>query len=110
MKRPKSPFTGTFLQASADPSFQSRVVVVGHCKDEDSFPLVARPDFSRTEYSCRCAVMNPFQFSKDMEQNWGSGGVPPAVCFELGADDALDVFEEDKAGLAFGDAAQDGRE
>ena len=29
MNRSNNPFTGTFLQASADPSFQSRVVVVG---------------------------------------------------------------------------------
>jgi hypothetical protein len=107
MKRPSSPFTGTFLQEAAVPSFQSLVVVVGHCEDEDALALVAGTDFSRTEYSRRCSVMNPFQLSNDVEQNGRSGWIAPSITFELGADDSLDVFKEDEAGLALCDAAQD---
>jgi hypothetical protein len=28
------------------------VVIVGHCEDEDTFPLVRRADFCRREQSC----------------------------------------------------------
>jgi len=45
-----------------------------------------------------------------MEQNGGPGGVFPAVAAELGGDDSLDVFEEDKGGLAALDSLEDGGE
>lgn len=79
-------------------------------EDEGAFALVARPDFSRTEYSCRCPVTHALQFSEDMEQNGRSSGVAPSVAFELGTDDSLDVFKEHETGSALGDSAQDVRE
>jgi hypothetical protein len=82
-------------------------VVVGHCEDEDPLALVARADFSRTEYSRRCSVTHSFQLSEDMEQNGRSCGVSPTCSSELGTDDTLDVFEEHEVWLALGDAAQD---
>jgi hypothetical protein len=41
-----------------------------------------------------------------MEQNGRSCGVSPAVSLEFGADDALDVFEEDEVWLTLGNASE----
>jgi hypothetical protein len=45
-----------------------------------------------------------------MEQNRGSGWVAPFVSGELGADDPLDIFQENKSWSASGDTIEDGRE
>ena len=45
-----------------------------------------------------------------MEQNRGSGWVSPFVSGELGAEDSLDIFQENKSGSASGDTIEDGRE
>lgn len=83
--------------------FSSLFVTVGNmaslCEDKHPFPLMGRTDFSRTEYSCRCCVTHPFQFSKDMEQNGCSCWVSPSVSGELATDDSFDVFEEDELWL-----------
>jgi hypothetical protein len=85
----------------------SRAVHVGHCENEDSFALVSRTDFSRTEYSRRCTVTHPFQLSKNMEQNWSSRWVSPAISLELGTDDSFNILKEDEIGLTFCDTSQD---
>ena len=52
-------------------------------------------DFARTEYSPRASVTCALQFSEDMEQYRSARRVGPSVPGEFGANEALDVFEED---------------
>jgi hypothetical protein len=60
--RPSKPFTGTLLQLSAEPSFQSRLVGVGHITCADSFGsprLFSLPAFLSTASSLTGVCHNP---------------------------------------------------
>lgn len=78
-------------------SFQSRADALG--QNEHALASVWQADFSRAEYSPRCAVTNSLQLSKDVEQYGCSGWIAPSVSSELGGDESLDVFDETQAGL-----------
>jgi hypothetical protein len=69
---------------------------VVQAEDEDAFAPMRCADFSRTEYSPRTDVTCALQFSEDMEQYRSACWVGPAVPCEFGAEEALDIFEEDR--------------
>lgn len=66
-------------------------------EDEDPAPRVACANFSRAEQVCLNRIASAFQLAADMEQNRCPRRVDPALSFESGGEDGLDVFQENKA-------------
>jgi hypothetical protein len=83
----------------------SLALIVG--QDEGPFPLVRCADFRRAENSSRRFVTHPLQFAEGMEQNRRPCGIAPAVSGEFGADDTLDIFQENKGRSALSDPVKD---
>ena len=83
-----------FRSQGQSPARETRGVV--QAEDEDAFAPMRCADFSRTAYSPRTHVTCALQFSEDMEQYRRACRVGPAVPCEFCAEEALDIFEEDR--------------